>query len=620
VINQPSIASRPAAEATPNSGAPSAQPSGGDLQADAFDVASQPQSPREATDSSGRGAGVAALLFNVVIPLLILAAGGGVVVALGSVEPKARPADDQSPVGRLRRLPPAEVMQVLSMEQIGKPLELRVDGVVVPFREVQIAAEVSGRIIEKADIFRAGNYVSEGQLLCRIDPTDYEQEILRLTRVREQEYEALKEVDQEVANTKSLLDIARQDVELAQREVTRLQSLPRGFVSETEVDQARKSLLASTQSRVNLESQMNLLAARRGRLEASERLATTQLETAQINLERCEVRAPVSGMIVREDAEINSFIQRGNPIVTLEDVSKAEVAVNLRMDQLHWVLDQARPADAATSDAAAGESQLAAGAGGRASYAIPPTPAVIEYEVAGLGGRTYRWNGTLVRYDGIGMDNRSRTVPVTIEVDAPHRFAEEAGSSVQAASPTALVRGMFVKVRLQITPRTPLVAIPSLAIRPGNRVWHFKADPSVLDEPLPEQLVSVQSAETTDEGEPVDESAPEQVAADQIAAEPAAVTGPVQPDFDPSQWAPGRVQALGNLTAVDALWISEPNQAAGPFESTGRAMPRRYWLCDVRGGELAGGDWVVISPLGEFGRNLGDAPLPVRVRVAEVQP
>ncbi len=610
MLDQPSHTSQAAAEATSKAGASSAQGPEDAVHSHYAPPESHPS--RQAAPGRGSGSGFSSFLFNVVIPLLILAAGAGVVVALGSVEPKAREADDQSVVGRLRRLPPAEVMQVLSMEQIGKPLELRVDGVVVPFREVQLAAEVSGRIIEKADIFRAGNFVSEGQVLCRIDPTDYQQEILRLTRVREQEYEALKEVDQEVANTKSVLDIAKQDVELAQRELARLQSLPRGFVSETELDQAQKSLLASTQSRVNLESQMSLLAARRGRLEASERLATTQLETAKINLERCEVRAPISGMIVREDAELNSFIQRGNPIVTLEDVSKAEVAVNLRMDQLYWVLDQARSPGTAVNDA-----QQPAGLAGRASYAIPPTPAVIEYEVAGLGGRTYRWNGTLVRYNGIGLDNRSRTVPVTIEVDAPQQFAEEQEAGAPAVSPTALVRGMFVKVRLQIKPQTPLVAIPSLAIRPGNRVWHFKADPSVLDEPPSEQLVSVQTEQASDAGAPAATPAPS--AASAAAAEADATTATAQVEFDPSEWIPGRVQALGNLTAVDALWISELSQAGDQWSTKDRA-PRRYWLCDVRGGELSGGDWVVVSPLGEVGRDLGDEPLPVRVRVSELQP
>ncbi len=289
----------------------------------------------------------------------------------------------------------------------------------------------------------------------------------------------------------------------------------------------------------------------------------------------------------------------------MEDVSKAEVAVNLRMDQLHWVLDQDRRVAAAE-----GATQRPAGMGGRAGYAIPPTPAVIEYEVSGLGGKTYRWNGTLVRYDGIGMDNRSRTVPVTIEVDAPHRFVHEPGAGAAPASPSALVRGMFVKVRLQIKPRTPLVAIPSLAIRPGNRVWHFQDDPSVLTAPLPEQLVRVSSEGNGETGG---------VAA-VVTSKAATAETSVPPGFDPSDWMAGRVRAVGNLTAVDSLWVGEPSESVGQWESSGRREQRRYWVCNVRGGELAAGDWVVVSPLGELGENLSDASLPVRVRVSEAQP
>lgn len=560
------------------------------------------------------------LLINIVIPLLILAAGAGFVVAIGSVQPQARPTADNTPVGRLKRLPAAEVTQVYSLQELGKPLELRVDGVVVPHREVQLAAEVSGRVIEKSPLCRAGNFVKQGQLLIKIDPTDYEQEVLRLSRMREQDYEAIKEVDQEIDNANLSLAVAKQDITLAEREVARLRALPKGFVSEGEIDMAQKALLQSTQNRIAIDNQKNLLAARRGRLEAAERLATTQLETAKINLQRCEVRSVADGVIVREDAELNSFIQRGSPIITLEDVSKAEVAVNLRMDQLYWVLDQNR--DSRFGGTSVGD--IVDVPQGRAGYSIPPTPAVIQYEVAGMGGRTYRWNGMLVRYDGIGMDSRSRTVPVTIEVDQPNRLLQLDGSEVLSANPSALVRGMYVSVRLLITPQTPLVAIPSNAIRPGNRVWQFAVDPSVLTEPLVGKAA----------GESADESA---VAAGAAATKPAADTSSqaasaAKPtslatvdSFDPSLWTAGRVTVRGNLTPVDSLYISESGGGAttGPVATNGPALDRgkrRYWICDVQGSGIVGGDHVVISPLGELGPDLGDAALSVRVKAESLNP
>jgi multidrug efflux pump subunit AcrA (membrane-fusion protein) len=555
------------------------------------------------------------LMINIFIPLLILAAGVVFVLVIGSVEPEARPAADNTPDGRLMRLPAADVTRVYSLQEMGKPLELRVDGVVVPHREVQLAAEVAGRVIEKSPLCRAGNFVKEGQLLIKIDPTDYEQEVLRLTRMREQDYEAIKEVDQEIENANMSLAVAKQDITLAEREVARLKSLPKGFVSEGEVDMAQKSLLQSTQNRIAIENQKNLLAARRGRLEAAERLATNQLETAKINLQRCEVRSVADGVIVREDAELNSFIQRGSPIITLEDVSKAEVAVNLRMDQLYWVLDQSRDSQfggTTVGDLAepteSAEQSSAESADGRIGYSIPPTPAVIEYEVSGMGGRTYRWNGTLVRYDGIGLDSRSRTVPVKIVVDQPDRLMQPDGTEAQSASPSALVRGMYVSVRLLIKPQTPLVAIASNAIRPGNRVWQFAVDPAVLTEPLP--------------SEPVGKAAATEKS---IAAEKNLATPEKTDPFDPSLWTAGRVTVRGNLTPVDSLYIAESDDApvAGPKDANGVAMARgkrRFWICDVRGSGIVGGDFVVTSPLGDLGADLGDGALSVRVKSESLKP
>jgi multidrug efflux pump subunit AcrA (membrane-fusion protein) len=561
------------------------------------------------------GSKLRGLLFNVVIPLAVLSVGFGVVAALGSIEPKARVLDDETREGRLRRLPAAEVMKVLSLDEIGKPLELRVDGVVVPYREVAIAAEVSGRIIRKSPQCQTGQFVTEGQFLVEIDPTDYEQERDRLTRMREQEYEALKEVDQEIINAKRLVQIAADDVNLQERELKRLESMPAGFASQGEVDRAKKALLTAVQAQVSFENQLNLLAARRGKLEAAERLATTQLRAAEINLERTKIYSPVDGVIVQENAELNSFVQRGSPIATLNDVSKAEVAVNLRMDQLHWVLDQDRsipkgPGDLFSAGLELNEpvatDQVSPG------YSLPPTPAVIEYEVAGRGDTVYRWEGVLMRYDGIGLDPRSRTVPVVILVEDPQKFQGGRGDRNGVSTPSPLVRGMYVSVRLLIRPQTPLVAIPAVGIQPGNRVWQFVPDDSVLisssDPPDRENASPMASAETA--------SSPSEASSNTASSNANLMS--VADDFDPAAWQPGRVFVRKKVVPVDSLWLSEnENTAMSRGRSTGRGSKgsdRRYWICEIAGGEVEGGDWVVTSPLGEF-----DSELPVRVPVSELK-
>ncbi len=521
-------------------------------------------------------------LVNLVVPLLILFAGFGVVVALGSVQPQPRPAPDTSPLGILKSLPVAEVLQVHSLQDLQQPLELQVDGVVVPYREMQLAAEVSGRVVEKSPQCRTGHFVQAGELLIRIDPTDYQQEVERLEQMVEQERESLNEIDQELVNAKLQLEIAAQDIALAEREVSRLQALPRGYASAAEADAAQKVLLSANQNRVTIENQINTLGVRRNRTLVAQRLVDTQMATAQINLQRCEVRSVADGVIVQENVELNSFIQRGSPIITLEDVTKAEVALQLRTDQLHWVLDQrvSQPPQ-------------------RQGYSLPETPAVIEYEVSGLGGRTLRWNGRLNRYDGIGLDLGSRTVPVRVEVDAPQELVDEDGTPVQTTAQSILVRGMYVKVKLLIKPQTPLVVIPALSMRPGNRVWQFSPLPLDGGATAAADIAGSESDADTDAAPST--SSPVTIAND---------------GFDPARWTAGSVSVLADLTPVDSIFL----ESAQPGDAVSRnagGNAQRYWVCDVGRSGLRGGDWVVVSPLSDLGGDVGTDLASVRVRDLE---
>lgn len=510
-------------------------------------------------------------MFNVLIPLALLAAAVLAFVLLGSVQTPQRPPADMTRTGRLQALTPVRVERLQTLESTGKPLYLVVDGTVVPYQEARVAAEVGGRIIEKAALCEAGSYVRKDQLLMRIDPTDYQLEVQRLTRLQEQEYQALQELDQEMTNTQRLIEVAEQDMALQEREVQRQTSLPEGFTSRAEIDQANRTLLAAKQQLVTVENQLELQRKRRVRLEASERLAATQLQSAEVNLQRTEVRAPIEGVIVSEEADLNTFVSRGSPLITIEDTSKVEVSTSLRMDQLYWILDQAgQTADDSSR-----------------SYNLPETPAIIEYELSGREGAVYRWEGRLLSYDGIGLDPTTRTVPVRVVVDNPTAFVDEQGNQKKASGATPLVRGMFVRVKLLIQPQTPLFVIPSAALQPGNRIYQFIPDESVLD--VDPSLLN---------------EAPE--ANSQADANTAPQVDDQASPFDPDQWEPGKVVVRDSVTPVDSLSI-EGNQES---EQGGYGLGRRnqHWVCEVRGIPASQDAFVVVSPLG----SIDDESFPVR--------
>ncbi|MEM9826714.1 MAG: HlyD family efflux transporter periplasmic adaptor subunit [Planctomycetota bacterium] len=553
-------------------------------------------------------------VINWIGPLAIVGLGVAIWFILGEAEPSRLPPPDLTVAGRMAALPPIRTVTVKSLSEFDQPLHLVADGEVVPFREAVVAAEIAGQVVEKSDRCEAGQLVRSGEVLMKIDPTDYELEVERLQRTQEQEYEALREVDQEMVNTTRLIEIAKQDIKLRQREVERQSKLPAGFASERERDDASRALLTARQQLQSLDNQMASQKARRTRLEASERLARTQLKGARVNLQRTEIKAPIDGIIVREQADENSYVTPGTPLVVIETTDKVEVDTKLRNDQLYWVLNQRQ---SSRSDDSGG-------------YKLPETPAIIEYELSGLENRTYRWKGRLVSYDGIGLDSETRTVPVRILVDQPRVNVDAQGEPLSAGDdasetaatrdrPPALVRGMFVRIRLLVKPSADLVVIPAEALRPGNRVFEFREDASVLEPPRDESEQDDESKATDDadqadgreagndldsgqdnkgdnQGDTGSQDGDNDEGDNEQGGEPKdAVDQP--PPFDVTAWLAGKVFIRDNVIPVDSLSVSP----TGRFEGS---RSGKLWVCEVSGAGLAPDAQLVVSPVGDFAETI----------------
>ena len=518
------------------------------------------------------------LLYNIVLPLAILLAGVAIIMVLGKIEPSRRAPADQSRIGILKSLPAVRTVTVRSLAKSGQRLQLATDGEVVPYREAEVAAEVSGRIISKQPICEAGQYVRAGDELMQIDRTDMELEVESLQRAQEQAYEALKEIDQEIVGNDRLIEVAKRDVQLQIREVRRQRSLPEGFNRGSDIDAAEKALLNAEQAMVTLENRISLLKAQRSRQEAAERRSATQLKVANVNLDRTTIVAPIDGMIVSEDADVDTFVQRGMRLVTIETIDKVEVDSKLRVDQLHWILNQ--------QGAGTNRDTTSSNPADRfAGYKLPRTDAIIRYEMSGLENQTYRWKGQLVSYDGIGMDQQTRTIPVRIFVDNPQQNVDKKGNPVDAPGSPALVRGMFVSIDLQIAPTANLVVVPASAMQPGNRVLQFVEDDSVLD-------IEASSPKETGEEQA---SEPETTPTKEPTVEPEAEDD----GFDPERWTAGRLVLQKDITPIDSLSVDR-DDLDDEIEDADDAVIERFWVCQAPEGSIVDGSFVVVSPVGNF--------------------
>ncbi|MEZ6151618.1 MAG: HlyD family efflux transporter periplasmic adaptor subunit [Pirellulaceae bacterium] len=532
------------------------------------------------------------MLFGAIIPFLLVAVGVGVMIGMKRPIPGKKPPIEDNRAALLTQMLAADVQTVRALAEVSEVLEIPVSGTVVPFREIQLAAEVAGRITEKNPNTRSGNFVEEGSELYRIDPRDYELEVERVTRRLDQERASLAEQQQDIDNAMRLVEVAEQEMLLAEAEVARFERLGGNFRSEAELDSAKRARLASMNQRVTIQNQVSLLRARRTRLESAVKLAETELEQAQLNLQRTVVRAPVSGRVVTEQVEADSYVQRGTPLVTIEDTSSVEVAVNVRMDQLYWILDQQH----LSSDSLVNAAQAS-------HYQLPRNEVKVVYQLSGRESARYEWKGVLARYDGAGIDPQSRTVPIRVLVDKPGEYLINGQPARESSmsGPSSLVRGMFVEVVIEAKPATPLLLVPKLSVKPAtgsNQIWKFTANPQALVQTR--QRLKAAGTLADPDREPVQ-------GVDASAQSPTL--------DDPDAWQ------AGFLSVIDGVAVVGPYLGPAPLEdkpaespSTGadsKAEPIEYWVCEVASSELVAGDKVVVTPLPGVEAE-GDEPIRVR--------
>ncbi len=374
--------------------------------------------------------------------------GAGLGSFLWLISMKAAPAREE-----VRETRPLVVTRPL--ESMRSEFDIRLDGTVVPQREIVIAAEIAGEIVNKSPLCRAGNYVTAGTPLLDIDPRKYELQVQRLQSLVRQAEVDLQRIDVERKSVDALIDIAQRDLDLKRREFQRVGGLvKRNAAAVGERDTVEATILVAQTTLQQLRNQRNLFPSRQARAEAEVRLKRAELQAAEIDLGKTKIAAPISGMIVSAPVESRQFVNPATSLVQIEDTSVAEVSCSLRGDDLYWLWDCA-------DEAAACQQNLDKIDRSQPCYEIPTATATVTFR---LGDRQFQWVGRLDRYEGTGIDAKTRTVPCRVVVEDPRRADRKNG-------PPALVRGMFVEVALHVVTHEHLLQVPHDAVRPNGEVF-----------------------------------------------------------------------------------------------------------------------------------------------------
>lgn len=206
-----------------------------------------------------------------------------------------------------------------------------------------ISADLDGRVIEVG--VRENDLVTRGQVLFRLDPRPFDIAVAgaraALGNARA-EIEALK-----AAYRTGLQQVAEAETRIAymQRQFNRQQTLnSRGVATEARLDEARNDLDIAQRELATLRERIKQVLAELGGdpalpVEAHPKFqqALAALERAQLDVDHTHILAPADGTVSNINLQIGEYVEEGKALFALIERSGQWVETNLKETQLTHV-------------------------------------------------------------------------------------------------------------------------------------------------------------------------------------------------------------------------------------------------------------------------------------------
>jgi RND family efflux transporter MFP subunit len=235
---------------------------------------------------------------------------------------------------------------------------LKSQGIVQARTQISLVAEVRGMVIEISPKLRQGGFFEAGDLLLKVDPSDYEADLI-IAEAAQAQAELLFQ-QEEARYEQAKTDWERLGVEESPSQLV---------LREPQIRQARASLQS----------------------------ASARVAIARRNLERTEITAPFAGRVLEKLADVGQYLTPGSRVAEIYAVDYAEVRLPLNATQLSFLdLDEAYRGDSEENKKGS-------------SVTLKSTVADREFE----------WEGTIVRSDG-AVDAASRQLFVIAQIPNPY--------------------------------------------------------------------------------------------------------------------------------------------------------------------------------------------------------
>ena len=223
-------------------------------------------------------------------------------------------------------------------------IALESKGYIIPEQQILVSPQVSGRVLELN--FEAGQRVEKGFVLAVLDNTEYLAEYERVKASLESAQEGLAEMREgsrpdEIKQSKADLAEAQTNLDQAEKDFARAKELFEKKINQPQDVETAKSqydALVQRVEKLKATSQLMIDGPRRERkrmAEAQVRQIEAELRRAKWRLDNCTITSPISGTILKKNAELGNLV---NPVAfngsfslcDVADLSKLEVDLSVQ--------------------------------------------------------------------------------------------------------------------------------------------------------------------------------------------------------------------------------------------------------------------------------------------------
>ncbi len=298
--------------------------------------------------------------------------------------------------------PPRVVVDVQRAEPEDVKFVVSSQGTVLPKINSSLIAEVSGKIVEVSDQFVIGGHFRKGDVLVVIDPSNYE------------------------------ADVKAAEARLAQARAVLLQE-------EARAEQASKDWQNINKDKGNGKpSDLVLRKPQLAEANANVRSAQADVERAKRNLSRTRVTADFDGLVKSKMAALGQYVGVSTKLADVYGTEIAEIRLPITDRDLPFVKMPRRN----DSKAELPDVEL----------------------TANMGGKAFRWQGKIVRSEGV-IDENNRVSYIVAQIEDPYGLKDSASDERNP-----LPYGIYTEARVEGKLASNVYVLPRNAVNERSEV------------------------------------------------------------------------------------------------------------------------------------------------------